>query len=577
MQHGGSTTASPTRYTGADRRQRRPAARQSVSVRELTLFIAALAVVGLAVPTALDRVPSLSTAVHAQSALRTTWSVLFVCAGILRMVRWRLTGEARAALLGTGMFCFGLISAPTAALAPLIEHDSMSIWLSPVTRFVAVAAFQATLIRVFLSPAVRTAVRPLRTTTRLLLTSASVLALIIAAQHLVAPIDAPPRFWFLLGASQAGAWFVFSAAALFTGYDRADASMFWIGLGLLLLGTAELLHAIAFVQPHASAFYATCLQIVAAGIAITNSAMDLSLVFSADSNHMLLLSGQLQDAELMLTEEERLQAERLHDARSVIAALKAASFTLDRYDERLDTEVKHRLRSSLVSELARLEQVIDGRRQEPLSAFRLSAALEPLLVAERENDLDIKVDLKDIAVVGRPLELATVVQNLLVNARRYAAGSVVRITAVRMRQHVQITVEDKGPGIDPTQHELVFERGHRCSPAGDGSGLGLYLARRLMREQGGEIVVRNRTGGGTSMVLTLRAPAWNQKIEDSIEVSHSANRQLGVGASESDAAAVAEVPRQRDNNASGERRRGRVGHDEVDQKSLVRRADVQAT
>jgi signal transduction histidine kinase len=261
----------------------------------------------------------------------------------------------------------------------------------------------------------------------------------------------------------------------------------------------------------------------------------------------------------------------------VIAALKAASITLDRYDARLDTDVKHRLRSSLVSELARLEQVIAGRRQEPPRAFRLSTALSPLLIAERENGLSIHADLSDFAAIGRPLELATVVQNVLVNARRYAPGSAVRVVATRFQGRVRIVIEDRGPGIDPTQRELIFERGHRCDAQSSGSGLGLYLARRLMREQGGEIVVRDRLGGGASFVITLPAPSWNQKLDDGGEILNTVDRQRNVAARHGHTSVVAGLPRERHDDAAGKRTRAGVGDDKVDHRTLVRRTDLKAT
>ena len=576
VHHGGSTATTAGPYAGQDRRLGRTTARDSITTNELTAFGAALALIGLGLPTLLDSLPH-STALHAQGALRTTWSILFVCAGLFRLVRWRLTGEACAAFLGVGMVAFGLLSASTRALAPLLPHETTDLWLSPVTRTIAVAVFQVVLARGLLSPRVDARVRPTRMLVRAVFAGTAVLALIAIVDRLVTHVTLAPHTWFDLGAIQAGAWLFLAAAAAHRGARYSDPSTVWISFGLLLMWIAEMLHAMAFVSPSASAFYATCLQVVAGAVALANSATDLGLVFSEDGNRLLSLSGALHHAETMLTEEERLQAERLHDARSVIAALKAASITLDRYDERLETEVKHRLRSSLVSELARLERVIAGRREEPLRAFRLQPALQPLLIAEHENGMSIHADLSDFAVIGRPLELATVVQNLLVNARRHAPGSPVRITATHLHGQTRITVEDRGPGVDPSQRELVFARGHRGNSEGSGSGLGLYLARRLMREQGGEISVRDRVGGGASFVLTLPAPSWNQKVDDGIEVLDAGDSQRGVAAGQRYPSLLAGLPRQRHDDASCEGGRPGIGHDQVDQRSLIRRADVEAT
>ena len=564
MQHGGATAQASAAYIGVDRRQARTAVRAAVAPGEIAVFLLALVLVGVALPTLLTGLPSLDAAEHAQAALRTTWSMLFVCAGIFRLVRWRLTGETATALLGSGMLCFGLLSAPTTALAPLIFNSGQNVTLSPVTRAVAVTVFLVTLARSFRCAQVDARIRPGRTIARLLLSGTAVLTALIAAASLNAHVALPAAGWTALGLTLTCCWFMLATVALVRGTRQRSVSYVWIGIGLLLMGGAELLQASAFVGPLSLAFFGTCLQVVVGGIALTNSAADLGLVFSADGNRLLSLSGALQEAEQMRTEEEHEQEERLHDARSVIAALKAASITLDRYDERLETSVKHSLRSSLVSELGRLERVIDGRRRESLQAFRLDVALGPVLTAERENGLTITNKLGSVKALGRPLELATVVQNLLVNARRYAPGSVVRISATSSAGRVQILVEDRGPGVDPTQHELIFQRGYRCRPEdADGSGLGLYLARRLMREQDGEIVLRERPGGGASFVLSMQAASGVQQPKSGLEVNNAVDGAVQRAAGARYGATVIDLPRQRDNNARSGRVPAVVGDNEI--------------
>jgi signal transduction histidine kinase len=539
--------------------------RTTIRTGEAASLLAALVLVGIVLPTLLSDLPSLAAAEHVQAALRTTWSIFFVCAGLFRLVRWRLTGETTTALLGAGMLCFGLLCAPSAALAPLIHNNARDVALSPVTRAVAVSLFLLALVRSFRAAPVDARVHPFATIGRSLLVAGAVLSACVAAADLGTPVSVPAATWLAVGLVQAAVWCTLAVVALRRGIQLDNASHVWIGLGLLLLTAAEILHALAFVGPLSLAFFGTCIQVVAGGVALVNSTMDLGLVFSADGNRMLFLSGALHDAEESITEEEQLQEERLHDARSVIAALKAASITLDRYDERLDTKVKHSLRSSLVSELARLERVIDGRRREPLQEFRLDVALGAVLAAERENGLVITNKLGSVKALGRPLELATIVQNLLVNARRYAPGSMVRVSATSSGGRVQILVEDRGPGVDPTHHELVFQRGYQCNAgAGEGSGLGLFLARRLMREQGGEVVLRERDGGGASFVLTMRSTSGGEQPQNGIQVDDSLDDAKERLTDETHRSGLAGLPRQRDHHPGGRRNPGVVGDDKVD-------------
>jgi signal transduction histidine kinase len=73
-----------------------------------------------------------------------------------------------------------------------------------------------------------------------------------------------------------------------------------------------------------------------------------------------------------------------------------------------------------------------------------------------------------------------------------------------------VSVEDEGTGIDPSEREEVFERFYRGRQARTGntpgSGLGLYVCRRLVEAHGGEIWVDDRDRG-TSISFTLPAVA----------------------------------------------------------------------
>jgi len=69
---------------------------------------------------------------------------------------------------------------------------------------------------------------------------------------------------------------------------------------------------------------------------------------------------------------------------------------------------------------------------------------------------------------------------------------------------VRVTVADQGQGIDAADHERIFARFERLTPDdGAGSGLGLYISRRLARAMGGDISVQSALGQGARFTLTL--------------------------------------------------------------------------
>jgi two-component system OmpR family sensor kinase len=65
---------------------------------------------------------------------------------------------------------------------------------------------------------------------------------------------------------------------------------------------------------------------------------------------------------------------------------------------------------------------------------------------------------------------------------------------------VEVAVTDRGPGLTETEADRVFDRGVRGAASG-GSGLGLYVARTLMRRHGGDVELRSRVGGASFVVV----------------------------------------------------------------------------
>ncbi len=112
-------------------------------------------------------------------------------------------------------------------------------------------------------------------------------------------------------------------------------------------------------------------------------------------------------------------------------------------------------------------------------------------------------------VLADPERLRQVVGNLIDNALKFSpANTTVRVAVARSTRapgHVEVAVADEGQGVDLATAERLFERFHQApSPhSRKGIGLGLYICRELVRRQGGEIWVENRSEGGRA----LRSPS----------------------------------------------------------------------
>jgi two-component system osmolarity sensor histidine kinase EnvZ len=111
-------------------------------------------------------------------------------------------------------------------------------------------------------------------------------------------------------------------------------------------------------------------------------------------------------------------------------------------------------------------------------------------------DLDVPADL---TLKLRADAVRRAITNLVDNARRHARH--VALAAVAQGRSVLVTVDDDGPGIPADQRESVF-RPFESGSSG-GTGLGLTIARDIVRAHGGEILLEDSPMGGLRARIRL--------------------------------------------------------------------------
>jgi len=192
---------------------------------------------------------------------------------------------------------------------------------------------------------------------------------------------------------------------------------------------------------------------------------------------------------------------------------------LTRMRMRVETaELAPALRERCVADLAEMNLLIDaaleifrsgaGAGREP-QRIDLPALLQALVDDHVEQGHAVATELPDEALVieSDALALRRIVDNLVVNALRYAGSA--QVTLARSARGVHIAVEDRGPGIAPERLAEVLQPFVRLESsrnrATGGAGLGLAIARELAEALGGSLVLGNREGGGLRAELTLPA------------------------------------------------------------------------
>jgi signal transduction histidine kinase len=425
---------------------------------------------------------------------------LFLMAAVLRLARWRLTGDAHAARGATALTVIGAALASLPLVGPLVQHSPSLVHSAPAARLMFVVPVLV-LLTTETRPVWGVRERPLLLAVALFAGWVAV-SLAIAGLRLSSErsVLETPAVWQVAECLAAVVWAALAVRTWWRdGVGRRPACG-WIAIGLLLMGVGEALRAWTLNHHPSSLLLAISLQLIVAAIAVAVAGNELRGAFDADAERTDDLTVALAATQLRLDRAE-LRQERIHDARSAVAGVLGAARLLAEPAGGIDAA---RLRGLMQSELHRLQQsLVETDVAEPITDFQLAETLEPVVLSHRLAGGFAGADFGRTRVVGRPLATAAALANLLANVRNHAPGARVEIRAERQGATVVLTVEDDGPGIPRRERAQVFRRGVQGSAAGPGSGLGLYTAAQTMIGQSGSLRLTDRLGGGTRVLLTM--------------------------------------------------------------------------
>ena len=283
-----------------------------------------------------------------------------------------------------------------------------------------------------------------------------------------------------------------------------DARLVWRVLLQTLIIFAALLLPMIWIARHAARPLRK-LAAAAAGFGPGSATEAVPLEGPADVQRLIASFNDMRTRILdMLSEKDRMLGAIGHDLRTPLASLRLRA-------ENVEDEQERERMIATIEEMGRtLEDILSlarlGRSNEPPSKVDLAALVDAVVEDLRDLGHDVAMQPSESRPVSlRPVMTTRAIRNLIDNAVKY--GGRARVRVFRESGNAVVEVEDEGPGIAPADLERVmdgFQRleGSRNRETG-GTGIGLTIARAILREQGGELRLENRAEGGLRACLSL--------------------------------------------------------------------------
>jgi PAS domain S-box-containing protein len=211
-----------------------------------------------------------------------------------------------------------------------------------------------------------------------------------------------------------------------------------------------------------------------------------------------------------------------HELRTPMTSISGAARTLLRHGEQLPQERHQEFLEMIVDESDRLSRIVDqiliasrieaGKIDvsfERCEATEIARSVVEAAKLRAPPEIEIHLDAPPPQEVDcDPDRLRQILGNILDNAIKYSPdGGDVHVELRPEEDTVRFIVQDEGMGFEPSAAEAIFDRFHRLDPHQTrgigGTGLGLYIARELVRRMGGTIWAESERGRGSAFSFEL--------------------------------------------------------------------------
>lgn len=244
---------------------------------------------------------------------------------------------------------------------------------------------------------------------------------------------------------------------------------------------------------------------------------------SGEAWHVTILQDVTREREIARMKSDFVSAVS-HELRTPMTSIKGFVTTLLR-KRRMPPETRNHFLSiideeadrliMLIEELLLIARIESGKvllEREPVNLGRIVERVTAALSALAEaKDIQLVAEVApNLAMpMGDAKKLHMVLHNLIENAIKFSPGkSLVRINAANSEDGAEVVLQvaDSGVGIDPAEHERIFERFyqvHRDREASSGTGLGLFIVREMVTLHGGAVRVDSAPGRGSTFTVVI--------------------------------------------------------------------------
>lgn len=210
-----------------------------------------------------------------------------------------------------------------------------------------------------------------------------------------------------------------------------------------------------------------------------------------------------------------------HELKTPISVARLNLETLQKYN--LDEEKKQKIIRTTLDETSRLDFLTNN--------ILVAAQLESNNFKAEKEELDLTALLKDCIrqfsnrfpernftediegdtdIKGDSLLLQMLINNLLENAAKYSPkGSPISTSLKKYRSGIELQIKDQGIGIDETEKDKIFNKFYRIGSEATrktkGTGLGLYLCRKIAKDHNGDITMTNNEPQGSIFAVTFKS------------------------------------------------------------------------